>query len=103
MLSVTIRAGEECSGGLQPAGGLKAAATLLLLLICLAPARSQPAPQNPDLDRIRGDIARLRKKLDDVRAQTQTAEQELEEVTIELDIRTRELEVAQRVEADLQQ
>ena len=103
MLSVTIRAGEECSGGLQPAGGLKAAATLLLLLICLAPARSQPASQNPDLDRIRGDIARLRRKLDDVRAQTQTAEQELEEVTIELDIRTRELEVAQRVEADLQQ
>jgi len=60
-------------------------------------------PQNPDLDRIRGEITKLRKKLEDVRSQTQTAEQELEEVSIELDIRTRELDIAKRMEADLEQ
>ncbi len=61
------------------------------------------APQNPDLERIRDEIVRLRQKLDDVRTQTQTAERELEEVGIELDIRTRELEIARRIESDLEQ
>ncbi|HEX9407140.1 MAG TPA: peptidoglycan DD-metalloendopeptidase family protein, partial [Thermoanaerobaculia bacterium] len=46
---------------------------------------------------------RLRQKLEDVHTQTQTAERELEEVGIELDIRTRELEIATRVESDLEQ
>ncbi|MDQ6800297.1 MAG: peptidoglycan DD-metalloendopeptidase family protein [Acidobacteriota bacterium] len=61
-----------------------------------------PAPQNPDLDRIRADIAKLRNRLDEVRSKTKTAEQELEEVSIELDIRTREVEIAMRVESDLE-
>jgi len=65
--------------------------TLLLLLLVL-PAHSQTG--NPDLEHIRDEIARLRHKLEDVRAQTKTAEQELEAVGIELDIRTRELQIA---------
>jgi septal ring factor EnvC (AmiA/AmiB activator) len=78
-------------------------AQTLLSVLVLAQA-GVPAPQqNPDLDRIRGEIIKLRKKLEDVRSQTQTAEQELEEVSIELDIRTRELDIAKRVEADLEQ
>jgi murein hydrolase activator len=60
-------------------------------------------PHNPDLERIRGEIARLRQKLEGVRTQTQTAERGLEEVGIELDIRTRELEIATRMESDLEQ
>lgn len=87
--------------GPASAGRLKPALTLMLLLVCLSVAHSQPS-QNPDLDRIRADIARLRRRLEDVRTQTQTAERDLEEVGIELDIRTRELEIAQRIEADLQ-
>jgi len=59
--------------------------------------------KNPDLQRIRDEIARLRQKLEDVRTQTQTAERELEEVGIELDIRTRELEIATRMESDLEE
>ena len=67
--------------------------TLVLALLCMVmPARTQTV--NPDLDRIRGEIIRLRRKLDDVRLQTKTAERELEEVGIELDIRTRELQIA---------
>jgi septal ring factor EnvC (AmiA/AmiB activator) len=60
------------------------------------------AQQNPDLDRIRADIAKLRTRLEEVRSKTKTAEQELEEVSIELDIRTREVEIAMRVESDLE-
>jgi septal ring factor EnvC (AmiA/AmiB activator) len=70
---------------------------MLLLLVLVLPAHSQTG--NSDLERIRGEIARLRHKLDDVRAQTRTAERELEEVGIELDIRARELQIA----VDLQQ
>ena len=73
---------------------------VLLSVLLLAQAG---APQNPDLERIRDEIAHLRQKLDDVRTQTQTAERELEEVGIELDIRTRELEIARRIESDLEQ
>jgi len=73
---------------------------VLLSVLLLAQAG---APQNPDLERIRDEITRLRQKLDDVRTQTQTAERELEEVGIELDIRTRELEIARRIESDLEQ
>ncbi len=74
-----------------------------LLSVLLLAQTGVSVPQNPDLDRIRGEITKLRKKLDDVRSQTQTAEQELEEVSIDLDIRTRELDIAKRVEADLEQ
>jgi murein hydrolase activator len=57
--------------------------------------------QRTDLDRIRGDINRLRTRLDDVRRQAQSAARELEEVDLELGIRTRELELAAAAEATL--
>ena len=60
--------------------------------------------QNADLDRIRADVARLRRRLEDVRAQQRSAARDLEEASIELDIRTRELDAAvstqQRLEAE---
>src|SRR5947207_12274520 len=82
--------------------GGRVAAILVVLLAAIVTAHSQTAG-NPDLDRIRDEITRLRNRLEDVRSQTQTAERELEEVTIELDIRTRELEIAMRIETDLEQ
>ncbi len=75
---------------------------IAVLFLTLVPAHSQPA-RNPDLDRIRGEIARLRRRLDDVRTQRRTAERELEEVDLELDIRSHELEIALRMQSDLQQ
>ena len=81
--------------------GGRFAAAMVVLLVAIVTAHSQVA-DNPDLDRIRADITQLRKRLDEVRSKTQTAEQELEEVSIELDIRTREVEIAMRVEADLE-
>jgi len=76
--------------------------TLALLLLLVLPAHSQQAA-NPDLERIRGEIARLRRRLEDVRAQTRTAEQELEEVGIELDIRTHELQLAVNLQGQIEQ
>ncbi len=76
--------------------------TFVLALLCLPAIHSQPA-RNPDLDRIRGEIARLRRRLEDVRTQRQTAERELEEIDLELDIRSHELEIAVRMESDLHQ
>ena len=65
----------------------RAAAVALLLAVGLF-------AQNADLDRLRADIARLRRRLDDVRAQQRTAARDLEEADLELAIRTRELEAA---------
>jgi murein hydrolase activator len=54
--------------------------------------------QRTDLDRIRTDITRMRQRLEDVRRQAQSAARELEEVDLELNIRTRELELAAAAE-----
>jgi len=80
---------------------IRGASVAAVFLAAIFTAHSQNT-SNPDLDRIRGDITKLRKRLEEVRSKTQTAEQELEEVGIELDIRTREVEIAMRVEADLE-
>ena len=79
---------------------MRRASVFLLTLLLLGHTAAQT---DPDLERIRGDIAKLRQKLEDVRTQTQSAERQLEEVGIELDIRTRELEIATRIEAGLEQ
>ena len=76
-------------------------AVALLLVACVFTAHSQ-TNRNADLDRIRGEIQKLRSRLGDLRAQAQTAERELEEVDLEYNIRTRELEVAVRMESDLE-
>ncbi len=70
---------------------------IVLALTLVLPAH----PQGSDLDRLRGDITRLRKRLENVRQQAQSAARELEEVDLELDIRTRELELASAAEAKL--
>src|SRR5438132_11251283 len=88
------------SAGFQPARRARAAAATLILVALVTTAAPS---RNADLDRIRGEIARMRSRLSDFRAQTQTAERELEEVDLELGIRTRELEIATRMEADLVQ
>ena len=72
----------------------------LLALAVLLLATTAPA-QRTDLDRIRNDIARLRGRLDEVRRQAQSAARELEEVELELGIRTHELELASAAEEKL--
>ncbi|MGZ5448330.1 MAG: murein hydrolase activator EnvC family protein [Thermoanaerobaculia bacterium] len=70
--------------------------------IVLALLLATPAPaQRTDLDRIRTDITRMRERLEDVRRQAQSAARELEEVELELGIRTHELELASAAEARL--
>lgn len=73
-----------------------------LLVAILAYPQTKPS----DLDRVRGQIASLRKRLENVRQQAKSAERELEEVDIELDIHTHELQLAidteQRVDAERQ-
>ena len=67
----------------------------LLAIVAVTPAHSQRS----DLDRIRTDITRLRQRLEDVRRQAASAARQLEEVDLELGIRTHELELAAREEA----
>jgi murein hydrolase activator len=73
----------------------RAIAALLILTATTA------SPQRTDLDRIRTDITRLRTRLQEVRRQAQSAARELEEVDLELGIRTRELELAAAAEGKL--
>jgi septal ring factor EnvC (AmiA/AmiB activator) len=70
----------------------------LCLLLLILPAHAQ---RPTDLERIRTDITRLRLRLDEVRRQAQSAARELEEVDLELGIRTSELELASAAEARL--
>ncbi len=72
-----------------------ASALCALLLATAAPG------QRTDLDRIQTDISRMRARLDEVRRQAQSAARELEEVELELGIRTNELELATEAEARL--
>src|SRR5688572_12312734 len=73
----------------------RAIAALLILTATTA------SPQRTDLDRIRTDITRLRLRLEEVRRQAQSAARELEEVDLELGIRTRELDLAAAAETKL--
>lgn len=65
------------------------AASAALLFLAQAPQVT-----NPDLDRIRGEIARMKERLADVHKKTQSAQQELEAADLELGIQTRELDLA---------
>lgn len=57
---------------------------------------------DPDLQRIRGDIARLKQRLADVRKQAQSVEAEVEAADLELGIRTRELDITLEMHARLE-
>ncbi len=80
----------------------KALALALIVAISLPVAVGQTS-RDADLTRIRGEIARLRKRLDDVRTQTRSAEHDLEEADLELSIRTGELQLAVDMQAQLEQ
>jgi septal ring factor EnvC (AmiA/AmiB activator) len=80
----------------------RAIAAALIVVISLSTAYSETA-RNADLTRIRADIARLRKRLDDVRTQTRSAEHDLEEADLELGIRTNELQLAIDMQSQLDQ
>jgi murein hydrolase activator len=77
-------------------------AGVIVVALSIATAHSQTR-QNADLDRIRGEIVKLRDRLEDVRRQARSAQQELEEVDLELGIRSRELEIAVDLQARLEQ
>jgi murein hydrolase activator len=57
---------------------------------------------DPDLEKIRNDIARLKQRLTDVRKQAQSVAQEVEAADLELSIRTRELDMALDTHARLE-
>ena len=71
---------------------------LLLPLILLLSAQTA---RKADLEKIKNEIARLRTRLEQVQQEKKTAQQEFDEADIELGIRTRELEMAQDLEARL--
>src|SRR5205085_6533307 len=79
----------------------RAGAMVIMLTITLTAAHSQ-TPRNVELERIRGEITKLKKRLDTVRAETKSAQRELEAVDLELDIRTRELQIAVDSQAQLE-
>ncbi|MDP9361021.1 MAG: peptidoglycan DD-metalloendopeptidase family protein [Acidobacteriota bacterium] len=82
----------------------KAFALALALIIAISlPAAHSQTGRDAGLTRIRGEIARLRKRLDDVRAQTRGAEHDLEEAGLELGIRTGELQLAVDMQSQLEQ
>jgi septal ring factor EnvC (AmiA/AmiB activator) len=71
-------------------------------LFSVPTAHAQTA-RDADLTRIRAEIGRLRKRLDDVRTQTRGAEHDLEEADLELGIRTNELQLAIDMQSQLEQ
>ncbi len=72
-----------------------------LLLLSLSVAHSE-TPRNADLDRVRSEIVKLKNRLESLRTQAQSAERDLEESDVELGIRTRELDLAVDMQAQLQ-
>ncbi len=85
----------------------RATAQPVLLLVVIAAALIAWAPldaqvvNDADLERVRGQISRLKSRLDEVRRQKQSVQQEFEEVSLELEIRNHELTLATDMEARL--
>jgi septal ring factor EnvC (AmiA/AmiB activator) len=76
----------------------KTLAAMLVASLAITAAYPQTS-RNADLDRVRGEIAKLKTRLDDLRRQAQSAQQELEAVDLELDIRSHELALAIETQA----
>ena len=75
---------------------------VLIAMIGLSSVRSEN-PGNADLERVRGEIVRLRRRLEDVHAQTASTQRALQEVGLELDIRDRELQLAVNLQSQIEQ
>jgi septal ring factor EnvC (AmiA/AmiB activator) len=59
-------------------------------------------PRNADLDRVRSEIVKLKNRLQSLQSEAQSAEREVEESDVELGIRTRELDLAIDMQAQLE-
>jgi len=83
----------------------RAAAVVLIVLVSSAIGAGSPASpaRNSDLSRIRTEIARLRSRMRDVKAQTRSAEHDLEGADLELGIRTNELQLAIDMQSQVEQ
>jgi septal ring factor EnvC (AmiA/AmiB activator) len=75
---------------------------VVLLLSAVCCLLSGALSGQSDLDRVKREINQLRQRLEDVHAQAKSAQQELEEVDLELGIRSRELQLAVEAEAQLE-
>ncbi|MGZ4779654.1 MAG: murein hydrolase activator EnvC family protein [Thermoanaerobaculia bacterium] len=69
----------------------------------LALALSAQTARKADLEKIKIEMSKLRTRLAEVQQQAKTAQQEFDEADIELGIRTRELEIAEDLEARLEE
>ena len=76
-------------------------ALLLVALLSLSSAHSENSG-NADLERVRGEIVRLRQRLEDVHSQTASTQRALQEVELELDIRDRELQIAVNLQSQIE-
>jgi septal ring factor EnvC (AmiA/AmiB activator) len=76
-------------------------ALLFVFLLAISVAHSE-TPRNADLDRVRFEIVKLKNRLQSLQSQAQSAERDLEEADVELGIRTRELDLAVDMQAQLE-
>jgi len=74
----------------------------LILLSAICYLLSLRGSAQSDLDRVHHEINQLRQRLEEVRAQAKSAQQELEAVDLELGIRTRELQLAVDAQSKLE-
>lgn len=70
----------------------RAALVVFAALLAVSPAVSQSS--DPDLEKVREDITRMKGRLESVRRQARSAASDLEAADLELGIRSRELELA---------
>ena len=78
--------------------------SLALLLVALSgiPSARSENPGTADLERVRGEIVRLRRKLEQVHSQTASAQRALEAAELELGIRERELQIAVNLQLQIE-
>jgi septal ring factor EnvC (AmiA/AmiB activator) len=76
---------------------------LYVAVLLLVSSGSLSQVQHPDLDRVRDEIRTLKASLDRVRLLEASAERDLQAIELELEIFSREVDVARETEADLQQ
>jgi septal ring factor EnvC (AmiA/AmiB activator) len=89
---------------LQPWVTPRGAAAVVLSAVLLLSGDVLGAPQrdDDDLKRVRDEIARMKRRLEGVRKETKTAEQELEAIELELAIHRREYQMAIDIQRDLE-